>query len=398
MTWNRGITSVLRGAAVALFALTVAGTALSQSGGDGVEAKQKELERIRKEIEAHRAQTKKLTSREQQTLKTLSNIDKEIDLSTKYLRKLSEQESIVDERIGNLRVQIGGHEIVLAQQEEGLAARLRQMYRHDPHYRWEIILGAANIDDAIRRYQFMKLIAAQDARLIGEYRDSKRALEVQSAQLAESLQEITTLRASREEESDELKQSRKKREVTLAQIRNEKSKQASAIKELERAQAEMQALLDDIIRRRVDDKDLPPSGEFASMKGRLPWPVAGKVIRGFGKHTHPKYGTVTMSNGIDIQAPGGTPIIAVAAGVVEFVDWIDAFGKCIILNHGGGYYTLYSHVATTMVVQGQKIGRGQAIAEVGDTGSLEGYVCHFEVRQARKALDPAAWLGKKPSS
>ena len=83
--------------------------------------------------------------------------------------------------------------------------------------------------------------------------------------------------------------------------------------------------------------------------------------------------------------------------MVEFVDWIDAFGKCVILNHGGGYYTLYAHVADTNVAQGQKIGRGQAIAEVGDTGSLEGYVCHFEVRQGRRALDPTGWLGKKKS-
>jgi murein DD-endopeptidase MepM/ murein hydrolase activator NlpD len=128
------------------------------------------------------------------------------------------------------------------------------------------------------------------------------------------------------------------------------------------------------------------------------WPVAGKVIRGFGKHTHPRYGTVTMNNGLDISAAAGAPIVAVAAGVVEFNDWIDAFGKCVILNHGGAYYTLYAHVADTSVAQGQKVGKGQVIAEVGDTGSLEGYVCHFEIRLARRALNPAEWLGKKPSS
>ncbi|HEX5132365.1 MAG TPA: peptidoglycan DD-metalloendopeptidase family protein [Candidatus Krumholzibacteria bacterium] len=383
--------------AAAVLVLGAAGGALSQSGDD-VNAKQKELERIRKEIEAHRAQSKKLQSKEKQTLSSLSSLDKEIDLSRKYVRRLDEQQGALEERAGDLRVQIGGSEIVLSQQEEALAARLRQMYKHDPKYRWEIVLGAASIDEALTRYQFMKLIAAQDARLVGEFRDSKRRLEEESAKLAESLQQVAEVKAAREEESKNLESSKKKRQVVLAQIRNEKAQHTSAIKELEKAEAEVQSLIDEIVRRRVNDKDLPPSGEFAAMKGRLPWPVNGKVIRGFGKHTHPKYGTVTMNNGLDIQAPGGTPIIAVASGVVEFVDWIDAFGKCVILNHGGGYYTLYAHVATTMVSQGQKITRGQAIAEVGDTGSLEGYVCHFEVRQARKALDPAQWLGRKPSS
>ncbi len=390
-----GLSRTILLAALAVLAVTVVG-ASPQS--DDVDAKQKELERIRKEIESHRSKSKELQSREKQALKTLSGLDKEIELTKRYIRQLGEQELALDERVSDLRIQIGGREIVLSQQEEALAARLRQMYKRDPQYRWEVLLGAQSFDEALTRYQFMKLIAAQDARLINEFRESKAELEAESSRLEESLEQVVSVRAARQAESSQLETTKKKRQSTLAQIRNEKGKNAEAIKELEKAQAEMQALIDEIIRRRVSDKDLPPSGEFAAMKGRLPWPVSGKVIRGYGKHTHPKYGTVTMNNGIDIQAPGGTPIIAVAAGVVEFVDWIDAFGKCVILNHGGGYYTLYAHVSTTMVSQGQKIARGQAIAEVGDTGSLQGYVCHFEVRQSRKAMDPMEWLGRKPSS
>jgi murein DD-endopeptidase MepM/ murein hydrolase activator NlpD len=254
------------------------------------------------------------------------------------------------------------------------------------------------MDDAIRRYQFTKLIAAQDARMIGEFRESKRQLEVESSRLTESLEQLAAVRADRESESATLESNKKKRQTMLTRIRSEKTRHAKAIADLEQAQAQLQDLLDELQRRGTADKDLPPSGEFAAMKGRLIWPVSGKVIRGFGKHTHPRYGTVTMNNGLDIAAPAGAPIVAVAVGVVEFVDWIDAFGKCVILNHGGGYYTLYAHVAATNVSQGQKVGRGQVIAEVGDTGSLEGYVCHFEIRQARKALNPADWLGKKASS
>ena len=386
-----------------LAVLALAMGALAMAGGlsraqDDVGEKQQELDRIKKQIEDHRAQSKKLGSREQQELKKLQSLDKELDLSRRYLKKLGEQENNIDRRIGDLRVQIGGREVVLSEQEMTLARRIREMYKQDPHYSWELLLGAQNMDDALRRYQFMQLIAEQDARMIGEYRESKRQLEVESARLAESMQQISEVRADRERESSNLETSKKKRQTMLTQIRSEKTKHARAIADLEKAQAELQDLLDALQRRGTADKDLPPSGEFAAMKGRLIWPVAGKVIRGFGKHTHPKYGTVTMNNGLDISAKAGSPIVAVAAGFVEFVDWIDAFGKCVILNHGGGYYTLYAHVADTNVRQGQKVGRGQVIAEVGDTGSLEGYVCHFEIRQARKALNPAEWLTKNPSS
>jgi murein hydrolase activator len=383
------------GAVAALGAL-LAGLAFAQ--GDDVGEKQQELDRIKKEIQAHRDKSKQLGSREKQEMKKLQSLDKELDLSRKYLKKLNEQEDTIDRRIGDLRLAIGGREVVLSKQEQTLAHRVREMYKQDPHYSWEILLGAESMNDAVQRYQFMQLIAEQDARMVGEYRESKRQLEVESSRLAESMQEISAVREDREQETTSLESSKKQRQVMLTQIRSQKSKHTRAIEDLQKAQAELQNLLDDLQRRGTAEKDLPPTGEFASMKGRLIWPVAGKVIRGFGKHTHPKYGTVTMNNGLDISAKGGAPIVAVAAGFVEFVDWIDAFGKCVIVNHGGGYYTLYAHVADTNVSQGQKVARGQAIAEVGDTGSLEGYVCHFEIRQARKALNPSEWLTKKPSS
>ncbi|HET6348485.1 MAG TPA: peptidoglycan DD-metalloendopeptidase family protein [Candidatus Krumholzibacteria bacterium] len=381
--------------ALAVFAVA-AGLAWAQ--GDDINEKQKELEHIKQEIQSHREQSKQLGSREKQELKKIQSIDKELDMSRQYIKKLAEQEDNYDEQIGQLRTQIGTREVILSEQEATLARRLREMYKQDPHYRWEVLLGARSMDDAVRRYQFMHLIAQQDAQMIGEYREGKRQMEAQSARLAESMQQVSELRTDREQEFASAQASKKERESTLQEIRSEKSKHVQAIADLQKAQAELQNLLDELQRRGTAEKDLPPSGEFASMKGRLIWPVSGKVIRTFGKHVHPKYGTVTMNNGVDISAAAGAPIVAVASGVVEFVDWIDAFGKCVILNHGGGYYTLYAHVADTNVSQGQKVGRGQAIAEVGDTGSLDGYVCHFEIRKARQALDPSDWLTRKPSS
>lgn len=378
--------------------LAAAVAAVSFAQTDDVSEKQQELDRIKKEIESHREQSRQLGSREKQELKQLQRLDKELDLTLKYLRKLNEQENTIDGRIGELRMQIGRREVVLSEQETTLARRIREMYKQDPHYSWEILMGSRSMDEAMRRYQFMQLIAEQDARMIGEFRESKRQLETESSRLAESMQQIAEVREDREREGSTLEANKKKRTTILAQIRSQKTKHSRAIEDLEKAQAELQDLLDQLQRRGTAQKDLPPSGEFASMKGRLIWPVAGKVIRGFGKHTHPKYGTVTMNNGLDIAAKGGAPIVAVASGFVEFVDWLDAFGKCVILNHGGGYYTLYAHVADTSVSQGQKVGRGQAIAEVGDTGSLEGYICHFEIRRVRTALNPSDWLTRKPSS
>jgi septal ring factor EnvC (AmiA/AmiB activator) len=103
---------------------------------------------------------------------------------------------------------------------------------------------------------------------------------------------------------------------------------------------------------------------------------------------------VTFNNGVNIKAAAGTPIRAVAAARVEFVDWIAGYGNCIILNHGGGYYTLYAHAADIFVSPAQSVNAREVIAEVGDSGSLNGYECHFEIRKSKQPLNPADWFAK----
>jgi len=118
--------------------------------------------------------------------------------------------------------------------------------------------------------------------------------------------------------------------------------------------------------------------------------VRGKVIEDYGLHTHPKFGTSTRNNGIDIQAPAGTPVRAVADGFVDYRDWLTGYGNCVILNHGKSYYTLYAHLSDVAVSTGQTVAGGDVIGTVGDTGSLKGPMLHFEVRHAASAVDPRA--------
>lgn len=362
-----------------------------------IKSQQGELDRIKREINEHRHRSKELKKQESTVLRKLSSLDKEIDLSRSFLKNLAQQEALLTERIDSLRVQIFDDEVVLTQRKTMLGKRLRQMYKRDPKYRWEMFLGGGNIQESLRRYKFAELIAEQDAALVDEVHNRKMAHQRESAELTESLADMVVVRRSREEETKQLENSKRKRKTMLSQIRNEKTKHTKAIKNLEDAQEEVKNLIGNLEKNRLDleRQGLVAAGQFAKLKGKLIRPVKGKILRGFGKIKHPKFGTVTFNNGVDIGAPAGTPILAVAPGVVEFVDWIDAYGKCIILNHGGGYYTLYAHVATTYISNGQKVEHGDVIAEVGDTGSLDGYECHFEIRHSKQALNPLKWFAKK---
>jgi murein DD-endopeptidase MepM/ murein hydrolase activator NlpD len=247
----------------------------------------------------------------------------------------------------------------------------------------------------MRRYKFLGLVAERDAKLVQEVGDRKLSLEHEQAVLTETLADIAAARNMKLEENTKLEGGKKTRVSMLSRIRNEKSKHAQAIEELKKSQEKLKNLIDEMERRRLADEVVGQvDGEFAKLKGKLIRPVSGKVTKKFGKDRHPKFGTVTFNNGINIKAKAGSPIRAVAGGKVEFVDWISGYGNCIIINHGGGYYTLYAHAEAIFVASGQQVAGREVIAEVGDTGSLNGYECHFEIRQGKEPVDPSAWFAK----
>lgn len=328
-------------------------------------------------------------------MKQLSSLDKEIGLSKKLLHSLEERESLLTEQIDSLRGSVAYEERMLDYQREKLGRRLRQMYKRGPNYQWELMLASPDIQDAVRRYKFMRLVAERDAKLVEAVAARRSDLQYEQTALTATMADIVALRQEHGEEDRRLEQGKKERVTVLSEIRNEQSKHTQAINELKRSQEQLKNLIDQLEQKRLaEDDGYVPTGNFADLRGRLSRPVEGKITKKFGQDRHPKFGTVTFNNGVNIKAPAGAPVRAVASGKVEFVDWISGYGNCIILNHGRGYYTLYAHVSEIFVNPGQAISVREVIAEVGDTGSLNGYECHFEIRKAKEALDPMKWFGR----
>jgi septal ring factor EnvC (AmiA/AmiB activator) len=367
----------------------------AQSLSGKIETQKRQLQEIQNKINSHREKSKQLGREEIDVMKQLSHLEKEVSLSQKLVKSLQEREHLLMEQIDSLRVDVAYEQHNLEYARIRLSRRVRQMYIRGSRHKWQLLLASPNIQEVVRRYKFVRLVAERDAALVSEVRGRKTNLEAEQALLTEAMADIVTLKSERAAEAQRLERSKKDRVAMLSRIRNEKSKHTQAIDDLKRAQKELQNLIDQLEKRRLADRGATlPDGDFAKLKGKLMRPVKGTVTRKFGQDRHPKFGTVTFNNGVNIKADPGTPIRAVAAGVVEFVDWITGYGNCIILNHGGGYYTLYAHVADTFARSGQAVAAREVIAEVGDTGSLNGYECHFEIRKSKEALDPMKWFAK----
>ena len=250
------------------------------------------------------------------------------------------------------------------------------------------------------------MLATVDARLIREYRVTSEGLAERKAGLESRQKELGVLRTEADDERAEGDREAAKRLVPLARVKDERVYHDRVVGELSEAARRLEAFIRDLQekQRRVAKAPPParartappsdgaPGTGFGALRGRLLWPAEGKVVGEYGAQIHPRFGTKTFRNGIDIDVAEGTGIVAVYGGQVLYTGWFRGYGNLIIVDHGGEYFTLYAHAAEIKVKEGDEVKRGQMIETVGDTGSLQGPRLYFEVRHEGKPQDPARWL------
>ncbi len=147
------------------------------------------------------------------------------------------------------------------------------------------------------------------------------------------------------------------------------------------------------LQEKAKEKTFVPSASgFGGLRGKLPFPVRGRILSTFGKNENPKFNTFTVQKGIEIEASLGAGIRAVHDGRVLYSDWFKGYGKILIIDHGEGYYTLSGHASALLKAVGEEVRTGDVVALVGDTGSLKGPCLYFEIRQRGRPLDPMEWL------
>jgi septal ring factor EnvC (AmiA/AmiB activator) len=306
--------------------------------------------------------------------------------------------------LGALRGEIGKLETQRAGQQDALARRLRALYKiHAQGGALPVILsGDAGVSRALT-VRHLASLAALDARLIQEYRVTSDRLEDRRGREESRQRELASLRMEARRERGEVDRDIAKRRVLLARVRDERAYHERMVGELTEASRRLETFIRELQAKqrrfvRVPAPRTAPelsSGGFGSLRGRLPWPAEGRVVAAFGAQVHPRFGTRTFRNGVDIEAGEGTEVEAVFAGHVVYTGWFKGYGNLIILDHGHEYFTLYAHVADIHVKEGDEVRQGQRVGTVGDTGSLTGPRLYFEVRYQGKPQDPEQWLRQR---
>jgi septal ring factor EnvC (AmiA/AmiB activator) len=396
---TRRLDRVLAGALVLAAALALASPLGAQ---DSLEtAKRRELEEITRQAREKRAQAGKLRVTENRQLNQLRRTEKELNGTRRRLRALQSRRQNLDQQLDVTRTDLERSVLSLQDKRERLARRLRNVYKSGAARDLEFLLSTRSFGNLLARWDYLVMVAEQDRILLEGVRAQKEMVEATQQRLQTNLSEIERNARRTTTETRRLDRLRTQRATNVRSIQNQREAFEAAAAELERTARSIQRLLAELERKRKAEAERarqqgrqpePYTGDFAKAQGQLDWPVRGDIVGHYGPEKS-KWGTVVPNNGIDIAAPVGTPVRAVARGRVDYVsEDFESYGQMVILNHGDGYYTLYAHLSEIAVAVGQEIAAGTMIGRSGDTGSLKGAVLHFEVRKGGASVDPESWL------
>jgi murein hydrolase activator len=371
---------------------------------DALQAEQRRLQETQRQLKHEREKAAEARRRETSLLAELEETEQRLGDKQKEVTRLDRQIRRVQVEIAALRGDIHRLQGHRTGQEQALAQRLQVMYKiHAQGAALPLILSG---DDPVARMRILRQLgdlAALDARLIREYRVTSEKLADRKEREEARQTELADLRAEARREQAEVDREAAKRRTLLAKVRDERAYHERMVGELSEAARRLEAFVRELQAKQrrlakvpppTTPGDAPRTG-FGGLRGRLPWPTEGRIVSAFGPQVHPRFGTRTFRNGVDIEAAQGTEVEAVYTGHVVYTGWFKGYGNLIILDHGHDFYTLYAHVAEIMVKEGDDVRQGQRIGTVGDTGSLAGPRLYFEVRFQGKPLDPAEWLRQR---
>jgi murein hydrolase activator len=374
----------------------------SASAQDDIDASRKRLQEIRAERDRLEQQQERLQGQVHDVRDELTNLERQRESTGKIVSEIERQIGGLSSQLDRSSAELILAEDNLAERRAVLERRLVEIYKRGPLYTFQALLAAESFGDLLSRYKYLYLTSRQDRALVSDVEKLRSRVVAQRDDLLDVRRQLDRSREEREAEFakySELADARTRRLASLSRSARSTERQLAA---LQKDESRLNSLLAALERARRDDaarglrgaSPLPGSITTADL-GNLDWPVEGTIVYRFGRDTLPSGGIIRW-NGVGIAAPVGTPVKAVSSGKVRLVGQFGTYGLTVVLEHGSGYYSVYSHLQSASVKLGGTVSKGQAIGTVGGENSDYGAHLHFEIRgENQVALDPTEWLKKR---
>jgi septal ring factor EnvC (AmiA/AmiB activator) len=295
--------------------------------------------------------------------------------------------------------------------------RVAALYKGGDTGNLRVFFSSESFPQMSENLRYMRSVLENDRKLFVQYNQNLERLKQLKLSLEQDAARKEGIRRSIEAKRREVEQEKSRKASYLVKVRQDKQGYLASLKELQANASRLQSMfakLEARNRKALEARNrkayspkvrgkgsaqaalppapLVPDKGLGSQKGRLSLPVKGTIVDRFGRHKHPDFDSFTVSNGISVSAPAGTPIHAVFDGEVIFADYFKGYGNMIIVDHGGGFFSLYAHAASVQRKVGSKVSRNDVLASVGDMDSAKGPMLYFEIRYQGKPVDPAPWF------
>ncbi len=358
------------------------------------------LEKVKEQISALKKELRRADIKSSSALDQIKVIDREVSLLGKAKRLLNNEVRLLNNKIEHTHTRLGSRQDKLDQLRTQYKNRVVHLYKKGNARDFLLLVESKSINQSLVRLKYYRYFAEQEKKLIGSIRNEIEQIQILEAQLKEQRIDLEKAIAEKEQQEsnylarrnekkvlvDKIRWDKKNLEQRLSDARVEYEKLYQIILALERQRQESEKT------GRADRSFALNTREFKKNKGKLPWPVEGKILHAYGKQRNARLKTTINNTGIDIQAAHGSNVQAVFTGIVSMVTYLSGFGNTIILDHGEGYYSVYSHLDEILVDLDQLVDMGQVIGLVGDSGSLEGSKLHFALFSNQQTENPQSWL------
>ena len=373
-----------------------------------IDSRKSDLQSLRNEIKDIEERLHLKNKEAISSTEILLDLENKISLTEKLIRSLNKEERYISELIQKTEQQIWEMEALLSKLKNQLTQRLQYLYVHGRPTILETVLLAEDWNNAIYRIKYLDVLAVHEKKLRKQMKQTLAELADEKEKLIIERNRKTSLLNEKKREGSNLEQDKKERKKILSIIKRDKGKLEKSRSAKSQMIAEMEALIKklytdkDAMKKREEElariraeQNRATTGNFAKMKGRLAWPVQGRVIGKFGTTRNPITGVVTENVGVDIQVKGGTAVKSVLDGVVSTITYIRGHGNIIIIDHGGGFSTVYAQIDNITVHENEYVQMDNPIASVANPEENTPAKLHFEVWGNQKKLNPEHWLIKK---
>ena len=363
------------------------------------------LERIRREREDLERRATELQTNMHDLDEEVSNLDRRADATARLVKVLDDQLGSITTELAEASTKVAQSESELAAKKAALHRRVADIYKRGPLFSTQVMLSAHSFGDLVARYKYLHLLAVHDRALVARVEQLHSEVQREHDNLAQLQSSLEENRQDKAREEERLRNLERQRSGSLARTRQQAKQTEDRLSRLKATETQLANAIASLEanRRRAESARPAATRTGSSIRtsdyGKLAWPVEGPLIYTFGKAQTASNNTIRW-DGIGIKAIVGASVRAVASGRVVSANQLGTYGLTVIIDHGGGDYSIYGSLFRADVRPQQQVAKGQVIGSVGISDPDLPPHLHFEIRHGSDgrplAVDPAKWLRDQP--